>query len=656
MNVTALARKLKIPTSELLDKLPQMGFDIGAKAIKIDDKLVDKIIESFEEERKKEQFQKRQEKIKEIKLDKEGSVREKETVILPETIVVNDLAKKLNTSLAKVMSELMKNGIVISLNEKIDYETAAIISEDLGYQTEKQSTDEQDIGCQTEQQQIKELIKNEKGDLPIKPPVVVVMGHVDHGKTKLLDAIRRTNVIDQESGGITQHIGAYQVEDKGRAITFLDTPGHEAFKSMRSRGSQVADLAIVVVAADEGLKPQTIESFEMVQKENIPFIVAINKIDKENADIDKVKKELSEINVVPEDWGGKTICVPISAKKEEGIKDLLEMVYLVADLTQLKANPDRPAIGTIIESHVDKGEGPVATVLISCGTLTIGDFVVIGQVAGKIRAMKDFTGKAVRQAPPSMPVRILGLKTVPQVGDILKVITDKKIIKQKLKDKQYIMVKKTTGHKRKDEPEESRQIVLPIILKTDVLGSQEAIIEAFNKLNSASEAEVKVIKKGLGIISEVDVLDAFAEKAILIGFHVKVKPAVEKLAKEKAVEIKTYEIIYKIIEDLEEKIKELTKPEMVRVELGKIQVLKIFKDQKEEKIIGGKVLAGKIINNTKVKIIRQDEVLGFGDLVQLQTNRQDASEVIIGQECGLKIKTKISIHEGDLLEIYEEKI
>jgi len=653
MNATALARKLKITTAELFETLPRLGFDIGARAIKIDDRLVDKIIKAFEDEKRKKQQLESQSRIKEIKLDKEKPLVE-EKVKLPEPIIVRELAERLGVPLVKVMAELMKNGVIVSLNEKIDYETAAIISEDLGYQVEKQSAEEKESESEaSESQQLKELLSQDKDNLQPKPPVVVVMGHVDHGKTKLLDAIRKTNVMDQESGGITQHIGAYQVKEKDRPITFIDTPGHEAFKSMRSRGSRVADLAIVVVAADEGLKPQTIEVFELVQREKLPFIVAINKIDKEGADIERVKKELTEINVVPEEWGGKTICVPISAKLGQGITELLDMVLLLADLSNFQASPDRPAIGTIIESHIDKGEGPVATVLISAGTLKTGDFVEIGKVFGKIRVMKDFQGRNVNEAPPSMPVKILGLKCVAAVGDVLKVISDKRLLKQKMRECRLIRVKPSLTSKKTEE-EKEQTLGYPIILKADVLGSQGAIIESLAKINKPG-VTIKIIKKGLGAINEVDIEEAFAAKAAIIGFHVKILPTVEKLAKEKNVEIKLYEVIYKLLEDLEQKLIELTKPEIIREELGKIKILKIFRKTKNEQIVGGKVMVGKVINNTKVKIIRNDEIIGFNDLVQLQSGRQDVNEVIIGQECGLKIIGKNIIEEGDILEIYQEK-
>lgn len=654
MNVSVLARKLKMTTTELLEKLPPMGFDIGARAIKIDDRVAEKIFKAFEEQKKREQFLLSQKKVKEIKLDKEKVITEKK-VRLPETIIVRELSEKLNVTLARVMAELMKNGVIVSLNEKIDYETAAIISEDLGFQVEKISADELlNVGETEEKQRLKELLSQDQENLQIKPPVVVVMGHVDHGKTKLLDAIRKTNVIDQESGGITQHIGAYQVTIKNRVITFLDTPGHQAFKAMRSRGSKVADLAIVVVAADEGLKPQTIEVLELVQKENLPFIIAINKIDKEGADIERVKKEFSEINIVPEDWGGKTICVPISAKANLGIKELLEMVILVADMSELKANPNRLASGTIIESRIDKGEGPVATVIVSNGTLRVGDYVEIGRVIGKVRTMKDFQGKVIYQATPSMSAKILGLKYTPTVGDILTVIIDKRLIKQKMKERRLIKAKPIIKTKVTEEKKEEEKIIYPIILKTDVLGSQEAIVEAINKL-SLPGVTIKIIKKGLGTITEVDILDAFSTKAVIIGFHVKITPAVEKLAKEKNVEIKLYGIIYKLLEDLETKLKELTKPEIVRIELGRVKVLKIFRSTKDEQIVGGKVEAGKVINQTKIKVLRKDQLIGFVDLVQLQAGRQNVKEVIIGQECGMKTAGKPIIQEGDILEIYQEQ-
>ncbi|MFA6304159.1 MAG: translation initiation factor IF-2 [Patescibacteria group bacterium] len=664
MNVTELARRLKMTTSELLAKLPELGFDIGKRAIKVSPDLVDKIISAIEADRKKSSASAVAQAVTEIKLsDKNGSAEPKKEftkiIKIPEVIIVKDFAEKLGLSVVKVIGELMKNGIMTSLNERIDLSTATIIGEDLGFKVEAMSEDEV-AGAQVEvsDQKLKEVLKNIKSENAIiRPPVVVVMGHVDHGKTKLLDAIRETNIIDQESGGITQAIGAYQAQTHGQLITFLDTPGHEAFKSMRSRGSKIADVAIIVVAADDGLKPQTMEVIDLVQKEQLPFVIAINKIDKEGADIDRVKKELSEINLIPEDWGGKTICVPISAKEKKGLNELLDMVLLVADMEDLKSDPTVRAIGTIIEAHVDKGEGPVATVLIQAGTLRPGDLIVAGQVAGKIRLLRNFKGEDAQEALPSMPVKILGLREVPRVGDILEVTDDKKMVKELLKKASY----KKEAHARfvqNSAVKEEEGAVVPtlnLIIKADVLGSQEAIEESLSRFVDP-EVKVKVIKKGLGNVTDADVLAAQAGLAIIVAFKVKNFPGVEELARDKKVELKYYEIIYKLLEDVEERLKTLLKPEVIRTELGQIQILAIFRTEKNSMIAGGKILTGVIKPKTKAKVIRAGEFITMGDLTELRAGKQIVNEAHAGEECGFKFIGEPIIKEHDVLEVYQEEI
>ena len=689
MNVTELARRLKMTTNELLAKLPELGFDIGRRAIKISPDLVDKIIVAVEADRKKSKISASEQKVKEIKLsdkDEVASVGKEfaKTVKIPEVIVVKDFAELLGLPVVKVMAELMKNGIMTSLNERIDLATASIIGEDLGFKVEAMSAEEaQSIQVEATDKKLKEVLKNaNSANAIIRPPVVVVMGHVDHGKTKLLDAIRETNIVDQESGGITQHIGAYQVElhpeheqsdkeiprsardnfsDKVRKITFLDTPGHEAFKSMRSRGSKIADVAIIVVAADDGLKPQTMEVINLVQQENLPFVVAINKIDKEGADVDRVKKELAEINLIPEDWGGKTVCVPISAKAKQGLGELLDMVLLVSELEDLKADPTVRAVGTIIESHIDKGEGPVATVLIQAGTLRPGDLIVVGQVAGKVRMLKNFKGEDVLSAGPSMPVKILGLKEVPQVGDILEVTADKKMVKEMLKKAGY---KKEASLRAADQvaatiskEEEGKDDVptLNLVLKADVLGSQEAILESLSRF-ADPEVKVKVVKKGLGNVTDVDVLAAEASRALIVAFRVKNFPSAEELARNKKVEIGYYEIIYKLLEEIENRLKKLLLPQIVRTELGKIQILAVFRTEKNSMIAGGKILEGKVRAKTKAKVIRAGEFIVMGELAELRSGKQMVAEAVKGEDCGFKFIGEPVIKEHDVLEIYQEEV
>ena len=429
---------------------------------------------------------------------------------------------------------------------------------------------------------------------------------------------------------------------------------------MRSRGSKVADIAIVVVAADDGLQPQTLEVLEMVQKENIPFIIAINKIDKEGADIDRVKKELSEINLVTEDWGGKTICVPISAKEKKGIDELLDMVLLVADLESFTADGSRLAAGTIIESHVDKGEGPVATALIQAGTLRPGDMVLVGNVMGKVKALRDFRNQDVKEAAPSMPVKILGLKAVPQVGDILEENKDKKRIKEISKNLKArssmgtVATVKSSIVKPADEEGEVKQN-LNLVLKADVLGSLEAIMQSLESFKDP-EISLKIIKSGLGLITDVDVVDAVNAGGFVIGFNVKAIASAEHLARDKNADVLYFDIIYRLFEEIEKRLKAMIKPEVIRTELGRMQVLAIFKTEKKGMIVGGKILEGKIKPQTKVKVLRNNEVIGLGDLTELRVGKEKIEEAVLGEDCGLKYIGEPIIEVNDILEIYQETV
>ncbi|MBL7022222.1 translation initiation factor IF-2 [Patescibacteria group bacterium] len=659
MNVSELARRLKVPTKELLEKLPELGFDIGKRAIKVDDRLVDKIIHAWADNRRKQQMKIESEKITEVKLgDKDGEKKELEKSIkIPNNIIVRELADKMAIPVNRLMVELMKNGIMGNLNQAIDFDTATIIGEDLGFKVEHLSDEEQDqTKVEKQDQKIKDIIKEKAGKAD-RPPVVVVMGHVDHGKTKLLDALRETNIIDTESGGITQHIGAYQARLNDRLITFLDTPGHEAFKAMRSRGSKIADVAIVIVAADDGLQPQTIESITLCQNEGIPFIIAINKIDKEDADEERIKKELSEINLLPEDWGGKTTCIPISAKQKTNLDTLLEMVLLIADMEELKADPKGQAAGTIIEAHKDKNEGPVATLLVQTGTLKVGDSVIVGHVVGKIKAIKDEFNKNLENAGPSKPVRILGLKEAPEVGDVLEVENDSKQLKKKQKEQIHnkpIRSLSAATIQSGNDDNEDKVPTLPIILKTDVVGSQEAIIEALEKL-STDKAKVKIIKAGLGNITDVDVMAAINAKAFLVGFHVKSAKSAELQAMDNNLEIKTYEIIYNLIDDVTAALEKIKIQEQLRVQLGEMEALAIFKTGKNFMVVGGKVTKGKVLNNSLVKIIRNDEIVDFGTITELQSNKEEVKEVMTGQECGVKYEGRGIVQVGDKLEFFQEE-
>jgi translation initiation factor IF-2 len=656
MNITELARKLKLTTNELKDLLPQLGFDIGRKAIKVDDTSAQKIIDKIKSEPGI---------IERLRLEMRG-VEEKEEVVteksmrdlvVPAVITVRDFATLVNRPVAAIIQELMKNGILANLNEQIDYETASIIAQDLGFKTAQQETENVRV---MDEEKIGELLMD-KTDLQPRSPVVIVMGHVDHGKTQLLDTIRKTKVMAQESGGITQHIGAYQVEKNNRLITFIDTPGHEAFTAMRSRGARIADIAIIVIAADDGIMPQTEEVIKIAENAQLPFIIAINKIDKPEADIERVKQQLAQKNLLPEDWGGKVICVPISAKTNQGIEDLLEHLLLLADMEKEKimANPAREAIGTIIESHIDKGEGPVATVLIQAGTLRQGDIVQIGAVAGKIRAMRDYKSKQIDAAPPSMPVRILGLKAVPEVGEYLRVTDQKslKIIMKNLKQQQASYRHQQSSHlsKTKKEDDKEKKKTFNTIIKTDMVGSQEALLQSLETL-STDDTTVTIVKKGLGNITDIDILQAESSGAVVYGFNVKVNQRAKEMAAEKNVPVRIYNVIYDLINDVKKEVEKLIVYKVEIIELGRAKVLAIFRTEKSHKIIGLMVTKGKIEKGGRVHILRNEQDIGHGTIEEIQQAKQAVEAVPSGTECGVQLKTATAVQVGDFLEIYKEEL
>lgn len=592
----------------------------------------------------------------------------KKPIKIGDTVVIKDFATMLDKPVTEVVAELMRNGIMLSMNERIDYDTASIIAEDFGFAVEKgvDTTDDHVEKQAVDLEKLQELLESDKTGEQVRPPVVVVMGHVDHGKTTLLDAIRDTEVAAGEAGGITQAIGAYQVEARDRLITFIDTPGHEAFTAMRSRGANVADVAILVVAADDGLKPQTHEALEIIQKAELPFVVAINKIDKPGANIQKVKTELAEIGLVPEEFGGKTVVADISAKNRTGIQELLDMVLLVADLHEqkLKTNAKKSAVGTIIESNIDKGAGAVATVLVQSGTLKVGDLVTAGLVPGKIRSIRNWKGEDAQEATPSMPVQILGLKEAPVVGDVLQVIDGHKTLRAKVKEhakrkrpvKQMATPTSNASEGSQEEEEDEPEVrSVKVVLKTDTLGSQEAILGALEKLQH-DEVQWQVVKKGLGIINENDVLESLDHGAFVAGFNVSVKPGANEVATEKEVEIKDYDVIYHLINDVEERMEDLLEPEVINQELGKLKVLAIFTHGKARMIVGGKVTDGKIQNNAKVRIFRKGEKIGDGEIEQLQADKKAVPEATAGSECGMKVHTSTPIEEGDTFEVYIHEI
>ncbi|QSX06545.1 translation initiation factor IF-2 [Sedimentibacter sp. zth1] len=574
---------------------------------------------------------------------------------MEDEIVVRDLADKMGVPVSKVISKLIMLGLMVNMNQEIDFDTASLIATDFNAEVyQKVVIDE----LQVIEEKLDQDVEDDPKDLKERPPIVTVMGHVDHGKTSLLDAIRDTVETSHEAGGITQHIGASIVEINGKKITFLDTPGHEAFTAMRARGASITDMAILVVAADDGVKPQTIEAINHAKAANIPLIVAVNKMDRPTANIDKVKQELTEQGVLAEDWGGDTIFVPVSAKKREGIQELLEMILLVSEMQELKANPNRNARGTIVEAKLDKGRGPVATVLVQKGTLHKGDFVLVGASYGKVRALFNSVGKKINQAGPSIPVEVLGLSETPQAGDILIAMNsekDAKVIAEKRKDKVRTDNMNATAKVSLDDLYDKIQMGevkdLNIILKADVRGSIEAIKQSLEKL-SIKEVKVKIIHNGVGGINENDINLASASNAIVIGFNVRPSVFASELAKREKVDVRTYNIIYNAIEDIQSAIKGMLDPEYKEVVQGRAEVRATFKVPNIGIIAGVYILNGKVTRKSKVRLLRNDIVIHEGDVSSLKRFKDDASELNTSYEGGLGIDKYNDIKIGDIIEAY----
>ncbi len=576
-----------------------------------------------------------------------------DVIEIPEVIPVKEFAEKTGIPVAKVIGELMKNGILANINQQIDFETAQIIADDMKIAIRKRRT-AASISEMMEGNLDVLLKEDDKSVLKPRPPIVVVMGHVDHGKTKLLDRIRKTHVAEGEAGGITQKIGAYQIELKDRKITFLDTPGHEAFTAMRARGAKVTDIAILVVAADEGIKPQTIEAIHHAKEAGVPIIVALNKIDKPAANVDKVKGELTEYELVSEEWGGKTIMVPVSAITGEGVDTLLEMILLTADIINLRANPDRKAVGTVIEAHLDKSLGPVATVIVNTGTLRIGGNVVAGPVHGKVKAMKDFSGKNIKEAGPSTPVFIAGLTKTPHAGDVLHVVADERTAREnasKIKNIQAFEAAKGGLSNIINQIQSGNLKVLKIVLKADTKGSLDALRESLAKIHH-EEVALKVIHSGVGNITESDVTMASASNGIVIGFNTLVSQHVKNIAERYGVEIATYNIIYKLLEDIHGILSGMLEPEIIETVLGQMQVLQIFYHKKQNMIVGCRVTSGIVRNKAHLRVMRGGAVIGAGEIQSLKKVNETANELNEGNECGVKYFGEVELAEGDTLEAY----
>ena len=573
-------------------------------------------------------------------------------VKLPEVMTVKEFAESIKKQSSEIIKKLFTLGIMATVNQEIDFDTAYLVAGEFGITAEKEvKVTEEDI--------LFDESEDDEKDLEVRPPIVVVMGHVDHGKTSLLDKIRSSNVVNKEAGGITQHIGAYKVKCKDREICFLDTPGHEAFTAMRARGAQVTDIAIIVVAADDGIKPQTIEAIDHAKAAGVSIIVAINKIDKPNANVERVKQELLEVGLVAEEWGGDTICVPISAMTGEGIDTLLEMILLVADVKDLKANPNKQSKGTVLEARLDKNSGTIVSMLVQRGTLNVGDTIVVGDVIGRIRAMKDDKGKKVKEAGPSTPVEVLGLSHVPMTGDVFYEVENEKVAKQlvnrKIAERRRNLIKqgqKVTLGDLFNQIKEGKIKELNVIIKADVEGSVEALKESLEKLSN-EEVRVRVLHASTGAIKESDVTLASVSNAIIIGFNVRPDSIIEQLAKKENVDLRLYRVIYDAIDDVETAMKGMLAPKYREEVLGKCEIRRVFKLTNVGVVAGCYVKDGKVVRGTMVRLVRDSIVLHEAKIDSLKREKDDVKEVQAGYECGIKLENYSDIKEGDILECFE---
>lgn len=697
VRVYELARKIGISNKELIEKLNELSIEVSSHMSTIENENANIVIELLTEKEAKDNGStnkteglkdKKDQRVEELKtvddkgspsknsnkrkksnkkkiskqvetknIDNEVESKGEPVIKLESKVTVKRLSELIDKSVSEIITKLMALGIMATVNEEIDYDTAEILASDFGIEVELAEDTEEVI----EDLDDIEIIPDRPEDLKARAPVVTVMGHVDHGKTSLLDAIRNTKVTVKEAGGITQHIGASEIRVNDKKIVFLDTPGHEAFTSMRARGARVTDVAILVVAADDGVMPQTIEAINHARAANVPIIVAINKMDKPTANPDRVKQELADHNLLIEEWGGDVISVPVSALKGDNIDTLLEMILLVAEMEELKANPNRGAIGTVIEAELDVGKGAVATVLVQNGSLKIGDSVVIGTAYGRIRAMTNDKGKRVKIAGPSTAVEITGLSEVPEAGDQLFAVEDDRKAKaiveariNRLKQQQLRAGQKVSLDMLFTQMEEGQIKDLNIIVKADVQGSVEAVKQSLSKLSN-EEVAIKPIHGGVGGITETDVMLAAASNAIIIGFNVRPTPSASALAKKEEVDIRSYRVIYKAIEDIEAAMKGMLEPEFEEEELGKAEVRATFKVPGVGTIGGCYVIEGKITRNAKVRLVRDGIIIHEGAIDSLKRFKDDAREVMTGYECGIGISQFNDIKEGDVIEAYHMK-
>jgi translation initiation factor IF-2 len=576
---------------------------------------------------------------------------------LPASIVIRDLAQKIEKSPIDLIKKLMSNGVMATINQAVDFDTAAIVVAEYGFEAVPEIVEEAVVETGEVPLWRQRIAGEDEARLTNRPPVITILGHVDHGKTSLLDVIRQTDVAAGEAGGITQHIGAYQVEHKGRTVTFLDTPGHAAFTQMRARGAQGADIVVLVVAADDGVMPQTREAIAHAKAARVPIIVALNKIDKANANPELVKQQLAEQELVPDEWGGNTMVIPVSAKQKQGIEDLLEAVLLVADNTSIKANPDGKVIGTVIEAELDKSKGVMATLLIQNGTLESGNIVVAGTAHGRLRALSDYRGKPVKKAAPSTPVAVMGLNDVPSAGDIFEVVGSEKEARLMVAER-LALAKSQAQIRKKVSLEDLFSSVqageakeLNLIVKADVQGSLDPIVSELNKLGEG-EIGIKVLYAETGNIGDNDVMLASASNAIIIGFNVQVDVSARRMAEKEGVDIRLYEIIYRMTEDIEKALSGMLEPEIKEQIIGRATVLAVFSASKFGKVAGCRVTEGELRRNAKVRLYRGTDIVYEGDMGSLRHEKEDVREVRQGYECGVGFKSFNDIQVGDQIVCY----
>lgn len=658
IRVYELAKRLGLTSKEVIATLKDLDIPVKNHMSSIDDETANTVMdlltgkderEEVKEETKEDDLR---DKASEERKEEKEIKEDKKELMVKGSKTVKDLAEELGMSPNTLIAKLLGFGIMVNINQEVEPDIIKKLGEKLGYK----------VSVEIPEKPPEEGLLGEEEDRPEdlkpRPPVVTVLGHVDHGKTSLLDAIRETDVIAQEAGGITQHIGASQVVLNNDILIFLDTPGHEAFTSMRARGAQVTDMVVLVVAADDGVMPQTVEAINHVKAAGVPIIVALNKIDKPDANPDRVKQQLTEYGLVPEEWGGDTICVPVSAKNKEGIDNLLEMIILVAEMAELKANPSAPARGTVVEAKLEKGRGPVATLLIQKGTLKVGDHLVCGSIYGKVRALINDKGQKLKKATPSTPVEVLGFSDIPEAGDIFQVIKDDKKARQ--------IAEKRAQSKREAELQKTKRVSLDdlyrhikegeikelnLIIKGDVQGSVGALKDSLSKIDS-DDVRLQVIHSGVGAVTESDVMLASASNAIIIGFNVRPEPKARKMAETENVEIKTYRVIYEVIEDIKGAMTGLLEPEYEEVILGRAEVRETFKVSRLGTIAGCYVLDGKLTRDSGVRVIRDNVVIHEGKINSLKRFKEDVKEVGEGFECGLMVEKFNDIKEGDVLESF----